>query len=129
MAAGRKKHGLRRQLASGLHEPHVLRTGEYCAITDDLSAGALERADIGCLETRNLLVLVGDKRRPVEAGVNMPAEAFGDLELILEARGVDEELLGHAPADHAGAADAIFLDDGDLCAEVRCKTRCAHTAG
>jgi len=48
-----------------------------------------------------------DERRVRRA----PAVALRVLEFGPEARGIDQELLRHAAADHAGAADAILLGD------------------
>src|SRR5262249_9067119 len=65
---------------------------------------------VDALKARDLPVLVGDQRGPVEAGaVQGPAEPYRVLEVVAEAAGVDEELLRHAAADHAGAAEAVFL--------------------
>src|SRR5690606_26952604 len=44
---------------------------------------------------------------------DLPTEAGGHVEHVVEARGVDIELLGNAAADNAGAANAELLDDGD----------------
>ena len=79
-------------------------------------------------EPRDLLVLVGDQRRPVERRLRHgPAEARGILELAGKARGVDQELLRHAAADHAGAADAIFLGDHRRARRSRAAMRAART--
>src|SRR5262249_26507739 len=50
------------------------------------------------------------------------------LELVGKARRVDEELLRHAAADHAGPADAIFLGDRHLGAVRGGDARRAHPA-
>jgi len=44
-------------------------------------------------------------------------------------RGVDKELLRHAAADDAGAAETILFRDGDTLAERRRDARRAHAAG
>src|SRR5690606_7101111 len=66
------------------------------------------------LKPGDFLFLVGDQGRPIKAGVDLPAKAVGNVELVPEPGGIDIKLLGHATADHAGAADAKFLDDSDL---------------
>ena len=54
------------------------------------------------------------QHRPVEIAVaDVPAEAARVLQILGEMRAVDEQLLGHAAADDAGAADAILLGDRD----------------
>ena len=46
------------------------------AALEDRHAGLFEGRDIGRLEARDLLVLVGDERRPVEHGMmQAPSEA------------------------------------------------------
>src|SRR5438270_252068 len=63
---------------------------------------------------RDLLVLVGDQHVPVEMPFgDGPAEAGGILEILAKMAGIDEQLLWNAAADHAGAAEAVFLGDGD----------------
>ena len=58
-----------------------------------------------------------------------PAEALGGLEGGGELAGVDHELLGHAAANDAGAADAVFLGDGDAGSGQRRHPRGPHSAG
>ena len=82
---------------------------------------------VEAFQPRDLAVLVGDQRRPVEARLRHgPAIAGGILEMLGKLRGVDEELLRHAAADDAGAAEAVFLGDGDALAEPA-ETRAART--
>ena len=94
------------------------------------STPAVPSADaVRGLEPRNLLVLGRDQCRPVEVRLaDRPAEAARILEVVGEAAGVDEQLLGHAAADDAGAADAILLRDGDLGAVAGRDARRAHAA-
>ena len=123
------QNGLRGELATRFQQPDAVGSGHDGAVADDLDAGPLEAGDIGGLEPGDLLVLVGDERRPVEAGgADVPAEARSKLEQVLVARGIDEELLGHAAADHAGAADAILLDDRDPGTIAGRDTRGTHAA-
>jgi hypothetical protein len=87
---------------------------DHRAALDDLRARLLHIGRIGRLEPRDLLVLVADQRRPVEAGgLNSPAEAGGVFELVTEMRADHEQLLGDAAADHAGAAHAVPFRDHD----------------
>jgi hypothetical protein len=97
---------------------------------DQLGAGVLEVADVDAGEPGDLLVLFHQEPRPVEAGVgDIPAVAPGGLEMLRIFRGVDHELLGHAAADHAGAADAMFLSDRHLGAGHGRDPGRAHAAG
>ena len=77
--------------------------------------GRFEVADIGLVEPVDLLVLVGDERRPVEGDLlGRPAEADGILEILGILGRIDEELFRHAAADDAGAADTVFFGDRHL---------------
>ena len=120
---------LARTRLAGRQQPHGVGVVEHRAALDDLDLGALERRGIGGFEPRDLAVLVGDQRRPVERRLRHgPAVAGGVLELVGKARGIDQELLRHAAADHAGAADAVFLGDHHARAVARRDARGAHAA-
>ena len=94
-----------------------------------VDAGPVERRRVGGLQARDLLVLVGDQRRPVERRrMQRPAVAGRLLEIVGEARGVDQELLRHAAADDAGAADPILLGDHHARAVPGRDARRAHAA-
>ena len=95
----------------------------------DLDLRAIEDAAVGGFQPVDFLVLVGDQRGPVELRLGQrPAEALGVLELVGEARGIDQKLLRHAAADHAGAAEAILLGDHHLRAIARRNAGGAHAA-
>jgi hypothetical protein len=117
---GRDEDHLRGHQAA-IAEAHLVRAFERGAGLDQLGPGALEIADIGRVQRVDHPVLAGDEGRPVEARRlgQRPAEAAGVLELLGEARGIDEQLLGHAAADDAGAADAVRLGHHHLRAMLR----------
>ena len=50
------------------------------------------------------------------------------LERVAEPRGIDQELLRHATADHAGAADAVLLGEHHARAMAGGDARGAHAA-
>ena len=78
----------------------------------------LEIADVDAAEPVDVGLDVVAKRRPVEAqAVDGPAEADRILDGLGEVRGMDEQLLRNAAAEHAGAADLVFLGDRDARAE------------
>ena len=83
---------------------------EHGAVLHNRDAGLF---DIGLVETFqpvNLAVLVGDQRGPVELALpEGPAIAGRVHDVFLELAGIDQELLGNAAADDAGAAQAVFL--------------------
>ena len=120
---------LARTVAAAAHEAHGVRVLDHRAALDDLDLRPFEVGGVGQFEPRDLAVLVGDQRRPVEARLRYrPAVACGILEFIGKARGIDEQLLRHAAADHARAADAVLLGDHDVCAIARRDARRAHAA-
>ena len=108
---------------------HGVGIGQRGAVLDDFDAGLFQERAVGRFQPPDLLVFVGDQRRPVERGVRHgPAEARGILEFAVEARGIDQKLFRHAAADHAGAAEAVFLRQHDAGAMLRGNARGAHAA-
>jgi hypothetical protein len=102
---------------------------QHGAALDEFDASALEIGGIGEFKPRDLPVLVGDERPPVEPRfVQRPAVAGGVFELIGKARGIDEQLLGNAAADHTRTADAVLLGDQDARAVTGCDPRRAHAS-
>ena len=68
-------------------------------------------------------------RRPVETRLaDAPAIAGGVAKIVGEPAGVDQQFLGHAAADDAGAADAEFLGDHRARAVAGGDPRRAHAA-
>jgi hypothetical protein len=65
-------------------------------------------------EPGDFLFLGGDQGRPIEGGIDLPAEAGRNIEQVVEAAGIDIELFGHAAANDTGATDAEFLDNSDF---------------
>lgn len=85
---------------------------DHRATLDDLRARLLDIRRVGRFQPRDLLVLVGDQRRPVEGrGRNGPAETGGIFQLVTDMRADHEQLLRHAAADHAGPAHAVLFRD------------------
>ncbi len=105
-------------------------TGDDRAIEDDLDAVIGQRVGIGAVDPVDLLHHIVAQPRPVEPEIvgHVPAEALGVLQILGEMRAIDEQLLGHAAADDAGAADAIFLGHRDLRAVGRRNARRARAA-
>ena len=86
----------------------VARCGE------DLDLVAVEDVGVDALEPLDLGEHVVAQGRPVELAARRPSSRSGRvLQILGEMGAVDEQLLRHAAADHAGAADLIFLGDGD----------------
>ncbi len=112
-AAGGDQHMLGLHRLAGA-EPKRVRVLEHRARLDDLRAGFFDIGGIGGLQPRDLPVLVGDQRRPVEGrGGNRPAEARRVRDLVMDVGGVDQKFFRHAAADHAGAAHPVLFGDHD----------------
>jgi hypothetical protein len=80
----------------------------------DFHAGSFEHALVDAVQARNLAVLVGEQRLPVEVRfAGAPAVGGGDLELLAPMRGVGEELLRDAADVDAGAAERARFGDRD----------------
>ena len=77
-----------------------------------LHARAFEQPDVDAVQAVDFPLDVVAQGRPGVRGLgHRPAVGGGILELVRELGAVDQELLGHAAADHAGAADAVVLAD------------------
>ena len=127
--SGRDQYMPRAHLGTAREQTDGMSVFQNGATLDDLDFGTLQIGRVGALETRDLAVLVGDQRWPMEARLgNGPAVAGGVLEIVRIARGVHQKLLGYAAADDAGAADPVFLGDHDLGAVAGCDARGAHPA-
>ena len=127
-AAGRDQNTIRANgLAGG--EPQRVRVLEHRTRLDDARARLLDIGGVDVLKPGDLLVLVGNEVRPVKRrGRNGPAETGRVLDLLMDMRGIDEQLLGHAAANDAGAAEAVFLGDGDAGSVTGRDPRGAHPA-
>src|SRR3546814_12591172 len=74
----------------------------------------VERLAVEALEPRDLREHIVAQPRPVEAAVgHVPAELAGVVNILRAMGAIDEQLLGHAATDGAGAAEAIFLRPRD----------------
>src|SRR6266568_2428545 len=114
---------------AGRKEAHGMRVFQHGTALDQLNIRPFERGGVSGLEPGDLAVLVGDQLCPVEGGLaHGPAIASGVLELVGEARGIDQKLLRHAASDDTGAADPVFLGNHDPRAIGSRDARGAHPA-
>ena len=91
---------------------HRVRVDQLAASVDQLHPGILQQPQIDAVQPVDLGVLALDQARPVMRRLaHIPAEAGGILEIAMEMRGIDQQLLRHAAADDAGAADPVILAD------------------
>ncbi|MNX61455.1 hypothetical protein D3C86_923890 [compost metagenome] len=114
-------------LADDLDRVGVLHHG---AAVDQIDARLAQVGGVDARQAGDLDVLGLQEGRPVELRiVEGPAVALGDLQSVAHFRGHDHELLGHAAANDAGAADAVFLGHGHLLAAQSGQARRTHPAG
>ena len=80
-----------------------------------LDAGIAQDRAVDGFQAVDFLVLGGDQAGPGKRrAVDGPAEALGVFEILAEVAGVDHQFFRHAAADHAGAAEAVFLGNADF---------------
>jgi hypothetical protein len=95
---------------------------------ENLYSRLREHLLIDAVQARDLAVLVGEQRVPVEFRLtDGPAIALRDLEVLAEMRGVGEQLFRDAADVDAGAAEAARLGDGDARAVARAYAARANT--
>src|SRR5260370_16573288 len=91
-------------------EPKRMWVLEHRAGLDDTGAGFFHIGCVGGLQSRDLLVLVGDQGWPVERRRRYgPAEAGGVRDFVMDVRRIDQEFLRNAATDHARAPHPVFF--------------------
>ena len=126
--AGGDEDIFRRDFAAA-GELDAVRTGHGRAFGDHLDLVAAERIFVEAFEPVDLAQHIVAQRRPFEPAIgHVPAKAARVLQILGEMRAIDEQLLGHAAANDAGAADAKLLGHRDLRAMPRCDAGGAHAA-
>ena len=94
-----------------------------------VDTGILQRTRVEPVQPVDLDADIVDQRRPIEPyAIASPAERLGIFNLVTISAAIDEQLLRHAAADNACAADAIFLGNADASAGLRCEPRGANPA-
>jgi hypothetical protein len=130
LAANRDENVTRRHLLPGCLDQNGIRSGQLGPRGDDLRPGIFQPVTVEPLQPVDLAILVGNQCRPVEAGLADPeAISVCILEMLVELRGVDEQLLGNTAANDAGSAEPVLFGDGHLLAQARRQTCCANAAG
>ena len=93
-------------------EPYLLRTDDGRARLEDRNLVIIERLTVETFETRHFAQHIVAQPLPVEMAIgNVPAEMPRVLQIFCKVRPIDEQLLGHAAANDAGAADPMLLGD------------------
>src|SRR5690606_34553913 len=125
--AGRNEEVPRREPAPAYFDR--VRVDDDRTTAANLHAGELEEPFIDAVQPRDLAVLVGEQRRPVEARLaRCPAVCSRDLDLLAIMRRVGKKLFRDAAQVHAGAAEAARLGDRHFCAVAGRDTASAHAA-
>src|SRR5256885_3038376 len=106
-----------------------VRIDEGGASAYDSNADGAQQSLVDGVESRYLLVLVGEQRPPVELRPRCrPAVGLGDLEFLAPVGRVGEELLRDAADVDAGAAEKARFGDGDCRAIARRDAARAYAA-
>src|SRR5882672_6584137 len=106
-----------------------MRIDDFGAFLESGHAGLGEVAGVDGGQPRDFPLHVVAQRRPVERGrADRPAIAGRVREHLGEFGAVHQEFLGNTAADHAGAADAVFLGYHHAGAGLRGNASRAHTA-
>src|SRR5262245_52382912 len=129
ISAGRNQDRLRRERAVAIGKLDLMWAGKRGAGQETIDATLPQGPRINAVQAIDLAPHIVEQDRPVEAqSLVSPSEATRIGEIPTVTAAIDEELLRHAAADHAGAADAVFLGDADAGAERRGEARRAHPA-
>ncbi len=95
---------------TAIGQPHRLWPGEGRALVEDFHRMAVQRVGIGLVEPVDLGQHIIAQPRPIKAQIgHIPAEIARVRQILGKMGAIDEQLLGHAAANDAGAADAEFL--------------------
>ena len=106
-----------------------VRACQLGALVEDRDVVICEGLGVSALKPTDLCQNIVAQHGPVEPLFrNVPAEHGRVVEVLGEMRAIDEQLLGHTAADHAGAADLMLLGDGDARAIGSGHARGAHAA-
>src|SRR4029077_9705582 len=127
-SSGGDENVLRRHAT--LADRHRVRVDELRRALDCLDAYLGEAIGIDLREPGDLAVLFRYQRGPGKRrALDRPAVAARVLEVLGVVCRIGKELLRHAAADHAGAADAVVLGDGHPGAQVVRNAARPDTAG
>ena len=124
MSACRDQNALGGDGAAFADDFDRVRVHHLGAAPNDGPARRLDAAAVELAEPGDFHILVGDQRFPVEALLaDGPAIGARIVDGVAELACIDEQLLRHAAANHAGAAEAVFLGDGGANAKACRKPR------
>jgi hypothetical protein len=99
----------------GLGHPDRMGIDKPSPAADQADPRLGEQVPVQLVEPIDFGCHVGEQRAGIAAaGPHLPAIAGRVAEAVAKARSVDQQLLGHAAPDHAGAPDPIPLHDGHL---------------
>ena len=126
--AGRHQDHLRADL-SPARQLDAVRPGDRRPLRDQLDLVIFKRILVEPFQPVDIVQHIVAQRRPFKAAIgDVPAEAPGILQVLGEMRAIDEQLLGHAAANDAGAPDPKFLGHRDPGAMRRRHPRRPHAA-
>ena len=127
-ATGGNQYGFRGNGTARFRQLNPMWGGHRRAFGEKFDVEFGERRAINRFEPGDFVVFRRDQRLPVEpSAFYRPAKTFRILEFVGESAGIDEKLLRHAAADHAGAADPILFRYRDARA-MTCGDACSPDA-
>src|SRR5262245_45441477 len=127
--AGRDQDEARSQAAVARLHDQSMAVDQFGATQHGLHARLLKQRAIDAFKPRDLVILVGNQRGPMQRrGWAAPARADRILEIIAKAAGIHQQLFGNTAANDAGPAEPVFLRKGDLGAMTRGHAGGAHAA-
>ena len=121
------QNGLGGHLLAARLDPHGVGARHHHTGIDHFRIVRFKPLAVDAFKARDLLILVGDQRCPVESRfTDRPAIARRILDQLGVLRGIDHQLLGNTAANNAGTAKPALFRHRHLLAKRSGNTPCPH---